>query len=395
MKPFALSLLGTALALSLTLPARAAVPVKSPTFERALYVSMEAGLAELERLPAGRVDTLLLAFLRLCGPRQLPKDAAACAQRPAHSLTQGAVERAFNQALLKRKQQEGHLQVLASVGGWGGSDGFFEMAASAAQRAVFIESARQFLLEHPAVDGIDLDWEHPGHNGAANGVQLGSPDDGANYLALLRELRSALDALGEQTGRRYRLSIAVNVTLPVLQRLDWPAMAPLLDRIFMMSYDYHGGWNPRTGHHAALRAGAPAQDDSLEESVRNLREAGVPAAKLMAGAAFYARAWQGVAQPEAGAPAQSAATKLHPEGSPGWRELQRCCLPPASGFQRRHDRARAADFLWHPGRRLWVSYESPATLRGKTQWARAQGLGGVFAWEWSQDDGQLLQALQP
>ncbi|MBB5205636.1 chitinase [Inhella inkyongensis] len=391
MKPLLLSVLSAALALNLALPARAT----APAFERALYVSMEAGLAELERLPGGQVDTVLLAFLRLCGPRQLPKDSAACAQRPAHSLTQGAAERAFNQALLKRKQQEGPLQVLASVGGWGGSDGFFEMAASAANRAVFIESVRQFLLAHSAVDGIDLDWEHPGHNGAANGVQLGSPDDGANYLALLRELRSALDALGEQAGRRYRLSIAVNVTRPVLQRLDWPAMAPLLDRIFMMSYDYHGGWNPHTGHHAALRAGTPAQDDSLEESVRSLREAGVPAAKLMAGAAFYARAWQGVAQPQAGAQAQSAAIGLHPEGSPGWRELQRCCLSPASGFQRRHDHRRAADFLWHPGRRLWVSYESPATLRAKTQWARAQGLGGVFAWEWSQDDGQLLQALQP
>ncbi|MFO1252136.1 MAG: glycosyl hydrolase family 18 protein [Inhella sp.] len=120
---------------------------------------------------------------------------------------------------------------------------------------------------------------------------MGGPQDGANYLALLRELRTALDELGREQGRRYGLSVAVNVTRPVLQRMHRPAKAPLLDQVFMMSYDYHGAWNPHTGHHAALQGAG--QDDSPAESVTTLRAAGVPAQKLAAGAAFYGRAWRG------------------------------------------------------------------------------------------------------
>lgn len=376
-----LSLCALALSLLSLPPARAAEPV------RGVYLASWEGLQALERLPEGRVNTLLLAFLRLCGPHELPKDRAACAGKPAHGLSDGAVEAAFNHALRQRKQREPGLRVWASVGGWGGSDGFFPMAASAATRAAFIAEVKRYLLAHDATDGIDLDWEHPGGNGAANGLPLGGPQDGANYLALLRELRTALDELGREQGRRYGLSVAVNVTRPVLQRLHWPALAPLLDHVFMMSYDYHGAWDPRTGHHAALRGAG--QDDSLEESVQTLRAAGVPAHQLVAGAAFYARAWRGVRSPQPGAAASGPG--LNADGALGWRELAPLLQQP--GWQRGHDAARGADWAWHPRRQAWVSYESPAAVRAKAQWAREQGLGGVFAWEWTQDDGQLLREL--
>lgn len=370
-----------ALALCLLNPAAATEPV------RGVYLASWEGLQALERLPEGRVNTLLLAFLRLCGPHELPKDRAGCTGKPAHGLSDGAPEAAFNHALRLRKLREPGLRVWASVGGWGGSDGFFPMAASAATRATFIAEVRRYLRAHQATDGIDLDWEHPGGNGAANGVQLGGPQDGANYLALLRELRAALDELGREQGRRYGLSVAVNVQRPVLQRLDWAAMAPLLDHVFMMSYDYHGAWNPRTGHQAALHGAG--QDDSLEESVQTLRSAGVPAHQLVAGAAFYARAWRGVRSPQAGAAAQGPG--LNADGALGWRELKPLLQLP--GWRRGHDAARGADWAWHPQRRVWLSFESPASVRAKAQWAQAQGLGGVFAWEWTQDNGELLQAL--
>ena len=362
-------------------PATHAEPV------RGVYLATWEGLQALDSLPEGRVNTLLLAFLRLCGPHELAKDRAACADKPPHSLSDGATERAFNQALLRRKQREPGLKVWASVGGWGGSDGFFPMAATPTTRAAFVADALRYLREHAAVDGLDLDWEHPGGNGAANGVQLGGPADGANFLALLTELRHALDGLGREHQRRYGLSVAVNVTRPVLQRVDWAATAPLLDHVFMMSYDYHGAWNPHTGHHAALKGAG--RDDSLEESVATLRAAGMPAQKLVAGAAFYGRAWRGVAGPKAGA--KAAGPALSADGALGWRELATCCFGPA--WLRLHDSARGADALWHPQRRIWISYESPATVRAKAQWAQAQGLGGVFAWEWTQDDGALLDAL--
>ncbi|MFO1252137.1 MAG: hypothetical protein U1E77_13630 [Inhella sp.] len=104
----------------------------------------------------GRVNTLLLAFLRLCGLHELPKDRAACAGKPAHGLSDGATEAAFNHALRQRKLREPGLRVWALGGRLGGSDGFFPMAASAATRAVFIAEVKRYLLAHDATDGIDL-----------------------------------------------------------------------------------------------------------------------------------------------------------------------------------------------------------------------------------------------
>jgi chitinase len=362
---------------------------------RGVYVPMWEGVGALASLPAGRVNHVLLAFLRLCGPHQLAKDNQVCAGRGDFELTAGATERAFDLALAQRKRSEPHLVALMSVGGWGGSDGFFAMASSAANRAAFVRSAMRFLQQHPAIDGLDIDWEHPGGNGAANGVALGSAEDGANFVALLADLRAAFYVLGRERGRRVLLTAAVNVTQPVLRRIDWRAAAPLLDRVFMMSYDYHGGWTPRTGHHAALRSGVPPADDSLQESVAALRAQGVPANKLVAGVAFYGRAWRGVARPRAGEPASG--TALSDDGSITWRALNACCLrldgSARAGYQRVWDAQRAAHLLWHPQQRVLISYESVEAVRAKRRWALSQGLGGLFAWEWTQDDGRLLDAM--
>ncbi|MBH9552179.1 glycoside hydrolase family 18 protein [Inhella gelatinilytica] len=354
---------------------------------RGLYVYTEPGLSALDAVPVQGVDVLLVAFLRLCGDRALPKDAERCRGKRAHELTEGPLERALNHRLQGRKQNQPGLQVLMSIGGWGGSDGFFAMAETSKSRGVLIDAVQRFLVTHPAFDGVDIDWEHPGGNGAANGVALGSARDGEHYAALLAELRQALDALGQEQGRRYRLSIAINATRPILNRLHWPTVAPLLDQVFIMSYDYHGAWDARTGHHAALLGAG--QDDSLEESVQTLRAAGVPAPKLWAGAAFYGRAWRGVTRPEVGAAATGAG--LNADGAIGWRDWGARLREP--GWRQGWDAARGAAWAWHPQRQLWVSFESPQTLRAKATWARAQGLGGVFAWEAQQDNGELLRAM--
>lgn len=65
---------------------------------------------------------------------------------------------------------------------------FTTMAASAANRAVFIRSAVSFARTHQ-FDGIDLDWEYP-----SNADQGGRPQDKANFVTLLREFRAAIEA---------------------------------------------------------------------------------------------------------------------------------------------------------------------------------------------------------
>ena len=275
-----------------------------------VYVPNWEPVELIERVPPQNLTHVLYAFLRLCGPGQLEKDAAKCAGKKDFEIGTGPVDERFNAAFLRYKQRAPHLKIVASVGGWGGSDPIFHLAGDPARRAVFAASAQRFLREHPAFDGIDIDWEHPGNNGAANGVQLGSPRDGQSYAELMGDLRQALDALTAETGRPYLLTTAVNPMASIVGRINFKDAAKPLDLVFMMSYDFYGIWSPVAGHHTALRASRPEADDSLERAVRNLETAGVPRAKLVAGVAMYGRGFTGVRETRAG----TAKTGAYPGG---------------------------------------------------------------------------------
>lgn len=360
-----------------------------------LYVANWEPVARVAALPGGSLTHVLYAFLRACGPGQLPKDAPKCAGRPDHALGWGPVDARFDAAFAALKARAPQVKVLASVGGWGGSDPFFHLANEAPRRAVFVASALQFLREHPAFDGIDIDWEHPGGNGSANGVALGSPADGQGFADLMLDLRAGLDRLTAETGRLYQLTVAVNPIRQITGRIDYRRAAPALDLIFMMSYDYHGGWSERVGHHSALRGSAPDSDDSLAQSVQNLVGAGVPKAKLVAGVAMYGRGFSGVKHPVTGA----AKTAGFPgsDGSIGWAALSKRYFDasgkPRHGYEVRFDPLTQAYALYHPRLQLWIGYDDPRAVMAKGRFALDQGMAGVFAWEWSQDDGALLNAM--
>jgi chitinase len=274
--------------------------------------------------------------------------------------------------------------VLASVGGWGGSDPFFHLAASAQGRATFVRHAADWLRAHPGFDGLDIDWEHPGSNGSANGVALGAPQDGERFVALLTALRAGLDALGAETGRRYALTVAINTTREQLARMPMGRAAVPLDLVFMMTYDFAGPWTTRAAHHTPLKSATPGADTSLEAATQLLKAAGVPANKLVAGVAMYGRGFEGVR-----ADGSYAAPWPNADGSVAFKDLHTL---PAEMKPRFDPRTQA----WaRVGGGRYLGYDDPRAVRAKVAFARRQGLAGVFAWELSQDDGQLLRAMAP
>ncbi|WP_284619626.1 glycoside hydrolase family 18 protein [Aquabacterium humicola] len=365
-----------------------------------VYVPNWESPALLDRLAPGSLTHALYAFLRICGPGQLPKDAAACAQREAFQLAVTDTEKTFDAAFVALKQRLPALKVVASVGGWGGSDPFFHFANEPARRAVFVDSAVAFLRAHPAFDGIDIDWEHPTSNGSANGVALGAPEDGQGYAALMIDLRRAVDALGRETGRRYLVTSAVNTTDAIVRRIDFRRAAPALDLLFMMTYDFYGGWSASAGHHAALLDGRPGTNESLAGAVKALTDAGMPKAKLVAGVAMYGRGFSGVVPPRRGA-SFNGAKKTGPfppgEGVLTWREIAALYVDThgrgRGGFQVVQDPVTQGYALWNPATRRYLGYDDPRAVMAKGAYARREGLAGVFAWELSQDNGDLLDAM--
>lgn len=349
------------------------------------YILAERGVGVVEQLKPGRVTHLLYAFLLICGEGQRKQEAAACAGQPAFSIAPHADQDTFSAAFQRLKARDPQVQVLASVGGWGGSDPFFHLAATAEGREAFVKASTDWLRAHPGFDGLDIDWEHPGSNGAANGVPLGSPADGERYVALLQALRAGLDALGRETGRRYALTAAIATTRAQLARMPMGRAAEALDLVFMMTYDFAGPWTKQAANHAALRSAQPGLDTSLEAATADLKREGVPASKLVAGVAMYGRGFDGVK-----ADGSYARPWPSEDGSVAFKDI---AALKAQGLKPRFDKRTQSWALVGGGR--FVGYDDPRAVRAKVAFVKRQGLAGVFAWELSQDNGEILNAMQP
>lgn len=355
--------------------------------------------ALVDALHGDSVTHVIYAFLHVCGPGQLPEDAPRCAGKGDYQLATSAIDDSFDAAFARLKMRAPHVKVVASVGGWGGSDPLFHIADDAAPRAAFARSAADFLRAHPAFDGIDIDWEHPTDNGAANGVQLGSPADGQGYADLMAALRSALDALTAENGRKYILTAAINTDRVIVDKVNYRQAAKSLDLVFMMTYDFYGGWTRTAGNHAAPRASSDTAQDGLDVAVKTMTDAGVPAAKLVAGVAMYGRGFTGVA-PAPGLPFSGAAhtgTYPAPEGASDYKELAARYIDRNGrgrhGYEVIHDARSGAWNLYNAHSRLFMGYDDPRAVLAKGAFARQAGLAGVFAWELSQDNGDILNAM--
>ena len=354
----------------------------------------------VDALHGDSVTHVLYAFLHVCGPGQLPEDAPKCVGKGDFQVATSTIDDSFNAAFARLKARAPHVKVVASVGGWGGSDPFFHIADDAAARATFAKSAADFLRSHPAFDGIDIDWEHPTNNGAANGVQLGAPADGQGYADLMVALRSALDALTAENGHKYLVTSAINTDRALVAKIDYRDAAKSLDLIWMMTYDFYGSWSRSAGNHAAPRASARYAGDGLDAAVRTMTDAGVPAAKLVAGVGMYGRGFTGVAKPAAGKGfSGSAHTGSYPapEGASDYRELAARYIDRHGrglhGYQAIYDPQTQAWNLYNARNALFMGYDDPRAVITKGVFARQAGLAGVFAWELSQDNGDVLNAM--
>ncbi len=204
------------------------------------------------------------------------------------------------------KTQYPGVKIMISVGGWTRGENFHAMASTAQNRATFINSVIQFLNKYPFVDGIDLDWEYPGVNRAADGNDAadkgcpGGPEDKANFTLLLKEIREAYNANGLSNKLLTIAASANQVTVNVGQN---PAeYHQYLDFINLMTYDMHGAFERVTNHHAAIFANP--NDPSEEQYVRETFNAhaageffasfGIPKSKLNIGSPWYSRGWGGV-----------------------------------------------------------------------------------------------------
>lgn len=307
------------------------------------------------------------------------------------------------------RKQNPSLKVLLSVGGWG-ARGFSGAAATPENRAVFIRSAQDVIAKY-GLDGIDLDWEYP-VNGAW-GLVASTPEDRANFTALLNELRSAL---GKQ--KLLTIAVAANVKGPT-EWVDMKAIAPSLDYINLMAYDMAYGtqyFNSNLYDSKTWPTVAKADKYSADYVVNNYIAAGMKPAQLNLGIGFYGRvpkratepgidwdkpdaAKNPVTQPYFGAPEKavfmSFGLDLTKDSYLKYNDIVSKLLnDPQKRFTEHWDNDAKVPYLTMKsaeGKELFaISYENPRSVALKAEYIKAKGLGGAMFWEYGADDNNQL-----
>ncbi|UJR07712.1 hypothetical protein I4U23_011997 [Adineta vaga] len=299
----------------------------------------------------------------------------------------------FNQ-LIKLKEKYTHLRTLISIGGWTWSGKFSDIALTNASRHKFAQSCVEFIQKY-SFDGVDIDWEYPVSGGLPGNTRRS--EDKRNYVLLLKELREQLEIASADKDRTYLLTVATGAGTERIADMDLPGMCASLDWINVMTYDFHGGWESKTGHNAPLfRNDAETTTDvspsfikskyNCHGAIQGYIAAGTPRSKLVMGLGLYGRGWQGVTSTDLNGFSQPASpncpTGTWENGVFDYDHLKRSYIPT---YKRYWDNQSKVPFLYNSTTGIWISYDDSQSIRIKTDYIKREKLAGAMFWELSSD----------
>jgi chitinase len=286
-------------------------------------------------------------------------------------MPQGFIE----PALISKAHAAG-VKVMVSIGGGDGIQGprFNRMARVEAYRQTFVHNVHAFLTKY-GYDGVDIDWEIP------------NAKDASNCTMLMQELRNELPS-----------PWLISMATPSDPRswgagFDIPALAPVLDFMNVMTYDFTGSWAGYAGLNSPLLQDPddPIQSGSLKTSMDLYADIyGVPLAQLNIGTPFYGYEFDGV--------------------DALWAVCSGCAvnqqnygdyikpLMHSSAWQKQSDKSAKSPYMVNSTLPGFITYDNPSSTGSKTRYILKQrGFGGVFMWELSADyDGKsqdLMDAM--
>jgi len=276
------------------------------------------------------------------------------------------------------------IKVTVAIGGWNDSQGdkYSRLVNSPAARARFIKNVIAFILKYN-FDGLDLDWEYP--SCWQTDCKEEHYKDKSAFSAWVSELKEAF--------RPYDLllSAAVSPSKKIMDvGYDIPSIARDLDWINVMTYDYHGHWDKRTGHVAPFYE---HPDDefyyfNVNYTINYWIESGAPASKLVLGMPLYGQAFT-----------LDKATN-HGLNAPAGQKGKAGQFTKAAGFLAYYEicsdikrggwtvvtdpEGRMGPYAYKD--RQWVGYDDVATITRKSEYVREHGLGGGMVWALDLDD---------
>nr|CAD7256216.1 unnamed protein product [Timema shepardi]CAD7574969.1 unnamed protein product [Timema californicum] len=271
-------------------------------------------------------------------------------------------------------------KTLVAIGGWNeGSEKYSAVMNDDTLRATFVDNVVNFVIKY-GFDGFDLDWEYPGLRGGAS-------TDKEAFSKLLKELRPKFDELG------LLLTAAVAAgAASVATAYDVPALSTYLDFINVMTYDLHGSWDGITGQNAPLYASSVDTTETeltlnVDYAIKNWINLGADPAKIVLGMGTYGRTFTltdssnngvGAAVSDGGNAGPYTATS----GFLGFNEL--CEKFSAGGWTIVWDDEQKTPYAYSGNQ--WVGYDNVESIKIKSEYIVANGLGGGMFWSLETDD---------
>ncbi|KAI4600096.1 hypothetical protein KJ359_001198 [Pestalotiopsis sp. 9143b] len=185
------------------------------------------------------------------------------------------------------KQLNPILKTYISIGGWSMNDPdqptattFSDLAGSSDAQSKFFSSLLQFMSNY-GFDGVDIDWEYP-----VAPERSGKPEDHANYVTFLKNLRDALNS----QNKNYGLTITIPSSYWYMKNFDIVGISKIIDWFNLMSYDLHGTWDS-TDPYIGPVVNAHTNLTEITQSLDLLWRNDIDPKKVVLGLGFYGRSF--------------------------------------------------------------------------------------------------------
>ncbi|KAF5303798.1 hypothetical protein FQR65_LT08134 [Abscondita terminalis] len=278
-------------------------------------------------------------------------------------------------------------KVLLSLGGWTDSAGdkYSKLVSDGSARRKFVVGAVSFLRRH-GFKGLHLDWNYP--ICWQSNCKKGPASDKPNFTKLLQELRREFN----KESPALLLAVAISGYKEVIEAAyELPAIANSVDFMSVMTYDYHGNWEKRTGHVSPLYQ---HPEDTYPQYNTNytmeyLVSNGAPREKLLVGIPFYGQTFtlaKSGGRNDQGVPSVGPGEAGEYTKQPGMLSFYEICSRVKNSFWSvKRDANRATGPYAYNGNQ-WVSYDDVDSVQEKAKYIMTHGFGGAVAWTVDLDD---------
>ncbi|CAK5078505.1 unnamed protein product [Meloidogyne enterolobii] len=303
------------------------------------------------------------------------------------------------------KKSDPTLKTLLSFGGWSFGTRLFQQITSSQQnRQKFINSAIAFVRLHN-FDGVDIDWEYP--KGEIDKLNLNYflKVGGFNFtIVKLKQVekhsyftkQEFKDAISSESVASYKPKLLLTAAVAagtenIDAGYDIPTISKYLDFILLMSYDFHGAWEQKTGMNAPLYGRATDPPELKNWHVSGAANywflKGMPKNKIIVGIPTYGRGWTLThPQDQRGLDAPGSAAKptkyVQTGGTAAYYEF---CEMLANGAEHHFNKEMQVPYLISD-KDQWFSYEDVNSVRIKINWIKQNNFGGAFVWTLDFDD---------